>query len=388
MYIETVRSSVCLLVCAASLLCQKPCDSAADFASAKHLLQTRNYEGAAATLNRLKGCGNLSPLQRFELGWLYGRARHFKEALSEFQSVPDDVPDRRSHLYAVALSEFELANYKGAVGALKTLETEGTLNPESANLLAVSYSKLALYEQAQSTLTEEIQRHREDQPAYLNLVTLYADQDRYAEAAKIASDAVQAFPESAEVLVVRGAANTLTGQLDKAYEDFSNAIRLAPDWADPRFFLALTRYKQGKFTDAINALELANQRGIADSDLHYLLAECLLKVNAANTQAAMRELDKAVELNNDSVSARALRGKLRLEAGSTTEAVADLQRAHGRDPASRTAAYNLARAYQKLGRREDARLIFEQLRSGKTDAVGELSQRRLSEVLIQKEAQP
>ncbi|MFL6466168.1 MAG: tetratricopeptide repeat protein [Bryobacteraceae bacterium] len=352
------------------------------------MLQTKTYDDAAATLNRLKGCGNLSPLQVFEIGWLYGRARHFKEALSVFQSVPDDVPDRPSHLYAVALSEFELANYKGAVGALKTLEAEGNLSPESANLLAVSYSKLALYEQAQSTLTEEIKRHREDQPAYLNLVTLYADQDRYAEAAKIASDAVQVFPESAEVLVVRGAANTLIGQLEKAYEDFSDAIRLAPDWADPRFFLALTRYKQGKFTDAINSLELANRRGIADSDLHYLLAECLLKLSATNTQAAMRELNKAVELNSNSVSARALRGKLLLETGNIKDAMGDLERAHQRDPGSRTAAYNLARAYQKLGRKENAQLLFEQLRSGRTDAMSELSQRRLNEVLIRREVQP
>lgn len=393
MCIDMMCPSLCLLVCAGSLLCQSSegrtsCEVTAEFASVKKLLQAKNYENAAASLNKLKECGNLSPLQRFEIGWLYGRARHFHEALSVFQSVPDGVPDRPSHQYAVALSEFELANYKGAIKALKTLETEGDLSPESANLLAVSYSKLALYEQAQSILLQEIQRHREDQSAYLNLVTLYADQDRYAEAAEVASDAVQAFPESAEVLVVRGAANILIGQLNSAYEDFSSAIRLAPNWADPRFFLALTRYKQGKFADAVNSLESANRRGIADSDLHYLLAECLLKLNAANTQAALHELDKAVELNSDSVSARALRGKLLLEAGSTKEAVADLERAHQRDPGSRTAAYNLARAYQKLGRKGDSQLLFEQLRSGKIDAVSELSQRRLNEVLIQKEGQP
>ena len=393
MCINMVRSSACLVLCASSLFCQSsagqtPCNVTAELASVKRLLQIRNYDSAAVSLSKLQKCGNLSPLQLFEIGWSYGRARHFKEALSVFQSVPADVPDRPSHQYAVALSEFELTDYKGAVQTLKTLETEGNLSPESANLLAVSYSKLALYEQARSILTREIQQHREDQSAYLNLVTLYADQDRYTEAAQVASDAVRVFPESAEVLVVRGAAHTLIGQLDKAHEDFSNAIRLAPDWADPRFFLALTKYKQGKFSEAANALELANEHGIADSDLHYLLAECLLKLNPANTQAALRELDKAIALNGNSVSARALRGKLFLEAGNAKEAVADLQWAHRRDPGSRTAAYNLARAYQKLGKREDSQLLFEQLRSGKIDAVGELSQRRLNDVLIQKAAQP
>ena len=393
MCINVVRPFLQLL-CAGYLLCQisegrTACgDVTAEFTSVKRLLQAKSYNDAAANLSRLRECNNLSPLQMFEIGWLYGRARHFRDALSVFQRVPEDVPDRSSHQYAIALSQFELADYKGAVETLKTSEAEGGLTPESVNLLAVSYSKLALYEQAQSILTQEIQRHREDQSAYLNLITLYADQDRYTEAARIASDAVKAFPQSAEVLVVRGAANTLTGQLDQAYEDFSNAIRLAPNWADPRFFLALTRYKQGKFTDAITALESANRSGIADSDLHYLLAECLLKRNAANTQAALQELDTAIQLNNNSVSARALRGKLLLEAGKPKEAVADLELAHQRYPNSRTATYSLARAYQRSGRREESQLLFDKLRSGKIDAVNELSQRRLNEVLIQKEAQP
>src|SRR5438270_2891391 len=148
MYIDMVRTSLCLLVFVGSLLCQSSegrtsCDVTAEFVSVKRLLQAKNYGDAAASLGRLKECDNLSPLQRFEIGWLYGRARHFNEALSVFQSVPDDVPDRPSHQYAVALSEFELANYGGAIKVLKTLEMEGSLSPESANLLAVSYSKLA-----------------------------------------------------------------------------------------------------------------------------------------------------------------------------------------------------------------------------------------------------
>jgi predicted Zn-dependent protease len=93
-------------------------------------------------------------------------------------------------------------------------------------------------------------------------------------------------------------------------------------------------------------------------------------------------------LISNSVSARALRGKLLLEAGNTKEAVGDLERAHQGDPGSRAAAYNLARAYQKLGRKEDSQLLFKQLRNREIDAVSELSQRRLNEALTQKEAQP
>jgi tetratricopeptide (TPR) repeat protein len=363
-------------------------DVAAGLAAAKQQVQAKRYDDAAATLHKLRNCESLPPLESFEMGWLYGRARHFAEALQIFKSVPGEVPDRASHEYAIALSSFELADYRSAVETLETLAKEEPLNAESANLLGVSYSKLGLYGEAESTLIQEIQHNRDDLPAYLNLVTLYADQGRFIEAEKTASEAVEAFPKSSEVFVVRGAANTLMGQLDKAYVDFSSAASLAPHEADPRFFLALTRYKQGNFVDAINSLESANRLGIADSDLHYLLAECLLRVSDANPQAAMAELDRAIEMNTNSVSARTLRGKLLLEAGRTKEAAADLERALRQDPNSRSAAYNLARAYRKLGRTDESRLLFEQIRNQEPDPLGELSQRRLNQVLTRKESQP
>jgi predicted Zn-dependent protease len=85
---------------------------------------------------------------------------------------------------------------------------------------------------------------------------------------------------------------------------------------------------------------------------------------------------------------RALRGKLLLEAGRTKEAAADLERALRQDPNSRSSAYNLARAYRKLGRTDESRLLVEQLRNQEPDSLGELSQRRLNQVLTRKESQP
>lgn len=384
---------MCVLICASAVSCvclkaQTKCNFAADITVVEKLIHSKQYDGAVATLNRLNDCDNISPLQSFEIGWLYGRARHFSEALRIFKSVPEDVPDRQSHRYAVALSTFEIADYRSTVEELKPLEAEGSLNAESANLLGVSYSKLRLYQRAQSTLVQEIQRNRDDLPAYLNLVTLYADQDMFAEAAKVASQAVEVFPQFAEVFIVRGAANTLLGQLDKAHEDFRSASSLSPDKADPRFFLALTEYKQGKFSDAINSLRSAIGSGIADADLHYLLAECLLKVDGIKKQDIMNELDRAIELNANSVSARVLRGKLLLDSGHPREGAEDLEVAHQHDPSSRSAAYNLARAYQALGRTDESQLLFSHFRSQTADGITELGDRRLTNALSENGSRP
>src|SRR6516165_8002064 len=99
----------------AALPAETSCDFEPQITAIQDLIRNRNYEGSVARLDKLRHCENISPIQKFQIGWLYGRARHFSEALAIFKSVPEDVPDRQSHRYAVALSTFETADYKATV---------------------------------------------------------------------------------------------------------------------------------------------------------------------------------------------------------------------------------------------------------------------------------
>jgi tetratricopeptide (TPR) repeat protein len=391
MCISWMRSLAALIGLAAVSFGAAPqnsgCDATAIFVSVSSLLQSRNYEGAARALDGLDRCPDLSAIETFQMGWLYGRARRFNTALKIFHSVSEDVPDRLTHQYAIALSQFELSDYRSAADTLAVLPS-GALDAKSANLLAVSYSKLGRYREAYAVLKMETQKDPHDLSAFLNLITVCAESGSFEQAAKIASEATRLFPRSAEVFVVEGAANILLGHLDEAYGDFSTAVHLDPARPDTRFFLALTDYKQGKFSDAVAVLKAANNQGLVDSDLHYLLAECLLKANANDTISAMSELDRAIELDGDSVSARTLRGRLLLEAGHPKEAVADLEIASHRDPESRSANYNLARAYRTLGKTDQARLLFQRLRGQTADTLTALSDQKLNNALAGKGAQP
>jgi tetratricopeptide (TPR) repeat protein len=171
------------------------------------------------------------------------------------------------------------------------------------------------------------------------------------------------------------------GRLEAAHIDFTTAIHLAPTEADARFFQALTSYKQDKLDTAVHELDQAEQDGVHDSDLHYLKAECLVRRDPQNTAAVREELNSAIHLNPNSVSARVLRGKLELTAGEKENALRDLELAHKTDPQSRSAAYNLARAYQSLGRKQDAQLLFRQVSQQASDPLKELSDQRLNTTL-------
>ena len=87
---------VCLsteLRCSAQQL-RPTCDAQSVFRMAKAELKRQQYDQAERELDRLLGCQALPAIDTFNLGWLYGRARNFRKALSEFNSVSKTYPTR------------------------------------------------------------------------------------------------------------------------------------------------------------------------------------------------------------------------------------------------------------------------------------------------------
>jgi tetratricopeptide (TPR) repeat protein len=344
-------------------------------------LKRKRYDQAEQELDRLRSCGALSSIDTFNLGWLYGRAHNFRKALAEFNTVSRNVPDRRTHQYATALAQFELEDYGAAIETLTKNSRSQDLSQESVNLLAVSYSKLGLYRESYTVLTDELHRHPDDRMTYLNLVTLLCDEGELTNAVDVADRAVSIFPRDAEILVVRGAAYTLVGETGKARADFKAAIKTSPLYGPPRFFLAVSEYKDGDYSVACDEISQALRVGVKDSDLYYLLAEAMLRLDPNNSQRAMIKLNHAVAMNPRQVQALALRGKLRLQQHDLKEAVSDLELAHKIDPTSPSATYNLARVYFALGKTEEASALSKQLATRGADAVSELSDQKLKSAL-------
>lgn len=345
------------------------------------LLKLHQNAEARVLLQRVQRCAHLSQIETFSIAWSYGRTHDFKTALRLFATVDANVPDLQTHAYAVALGQMEMGDYPSVIKTLKVVQNKQALNPDCANLLAISYAKLGQYQDAYVILREQIQEHPQDLFSYLNLITLLADAGQFTEAQKVATECVTVFPNNSEVFVVRGATETLMGQLDKAREDFDNAVKIAPERAEPQFFLALTDYKLSSYAAGVADLTSAMHAGVNSADLEYLLAECMLKLDPTKPADALAELDKAIRLDGNSVPSRTLRGKLLLEEGSPQKAVADLEIAHKIDPTMRSATYNLARAYFAVGKQKEAQALYQQLQKQTTNTVNELSDQRIKQVL-------
>jgi hypothetical protein len=105
-------SAFLLLVSLLALACFSPlvaqprkdaCNTDAVFEQVNTQLAAHQYDLAARSLDGIRSCPALSDMETFQLGWLYGRARHFDVALKVFDRVPESVPDRPTHDFAIAL---------------------------------------------------------------------------------------------------------------------------------------------------------------------------------------------------------------------------------------------------------------------------------------------
>ncbi len=394
-YLRDAQRHVLLAICALVLRIPPICHAAQVntscseaeriFAKVEVRLEKKDDRAASALLRGLASCPNLSPVKRFNVGWLYGKAHDFTSALRIFASLPAEIPDRLTHAYAIALAQFELGHYQEAIDTLTALRASGKFDAKCGDLLGVSYSKLAQYQNAYEVMVENLDQFPSDPYQYFNLMTLFVDTGELDKAAQVADRAVASLPQSAEAFTMRGSIELSQGEAEKAYHDFASAARLSPKSSDPPFFMALSDYRLSKFSEAVQVLQSAIVSGIVDSDLHYLLAECLIRINGPDSEAVLSELSRAIELNPRSASARVLRGQRLLEFGHPQEAMVDLKIARQIDPDSgrdtRNATYLLARAYLALGRRDEAKALFDQVGSQfsptSAEALNQLSDQKM-----------
>lgn len=352
--------------------------------TAEDLLRKGKTVEALANLDRLRSGPQLPPLALFQLGWLFGQARKYQIAIEIFREVPENIPDRLTHDYAVALSYFNVGQYQKTVDILSDAKRRGLTDAKSANLLGVAYAQMGEAEKAYNSLRDGVIEDATDANGYLNLVTLCVDYGNHALAEKIVTRGIDAFPQDRRLFVSRGALRMLGGQAEKARGDFQRAMVLAPRDPDPYFFAALAEYQLGRFADSLAILGNAIRNGLADSDIHYLLAESLVRLKPDHPERAMLELDHAIQLDPRSVPALLLRAKLMMSAGNTTGAIADLERARRFDPESRSVIYSLAKAYQQLGRKQEARTLFDKVQQDSLNNVAEMSKRKLGRILVER----
>ena len=142
------------------------------------------------------------------------------------------------------------------------------------------------------------------------------------------------------------------GRTTEAMNTLHQAIAQFPDDADLHGILGSLLLEQEVFTQALNELELAVK--LAPGNPLHLTNRAQAYRKFKRDDEAMADLNRAIELNHDLLSARFNRGAVAFGKGDFATALADFDHCIALDPHLAAPYFNRAAVYEAMGQREMA----------------------------------
>lgn len=162
----------------------------------------------------------------------------------------------------------------------------------------------------------------------------------------------QANPKSADVHELLGEAFSDQKVYPTAIEEFKKTIALDPARPRAHFLLGLAQIYQGSPAEAVTQLRIALKLTPKDIPTKYHLAFALLQVQ--QKEEGQKLLHEVIQQDPKYTDAYYQLGKLQLEEGDTKSAIANLEAGVKLSPDSDYIHYQLAMAYRRDSRTDDA----------------------------------
>jgi cytochrome c-type biogenesis protein CcmH/NrfG len=168
------------------------------------------------------------------------------------------------------------------------------------------------------------------------------------------SRAVTLAPGNFDAQFALGRALYGSGDPTSAARAFGAAVALKPTDAQTRFFLATSLERAGDDASALAAYKdlVAVAPGVAEG--HLGVGVLLVKHNGDDLNEGIRELEKALAINERLYEGQVTLGRALIRTGRIAESVTPLKRAAELAPDNPEPHYQLAIAYRRLGQRDAA----------------------------------
>jgi tetratricopeptide (TPR) repeat protein len=252
------------------------------------------------------------------LGMAAFYANQFDRAVGPLGSHIERHPDDLRARAALGLSLFGMQNYKRVVETLQSIETAVDADPGLAYAYAVSQVKTGAYDQG----IRRLRVLEKDKPNSPDLHTLigeaFVDQGEYAE----------------------------------ALEEYRKALAINPALQRTHFLAGLALIRQGNPAEAAQEFRAALKLNAADAISKYHLAYSLIQMR--QQEDALPLLREVIQQDPKYADAYYQLGKVQLERGNTGEAVSNLEAGTRLNPDRDYIHYQLALAYRRESRADDA----------------------------------
>jgi tetratricopeptide (TPR) repeat protein len=308
--------SVKLLESVPDVMAQQLDSWAALGSSYYHLGQTEKARGA---LQHLLGPAS-NPRATFVAGRIAADAHDFSTAETYFRSVRSTYPDRAAVELEIAMAQYQA----GRAG------------------------------ESEKTLLEAVNANQATSETYVLLCTMLSDEGSNIPALQVATRGVQAFPDSAEVLSVKGSVELNLRYFNDAVASYGQAVKLKGSAAALRG-LGSAQWNAGMHERATATFEEAMHQFPRDARTYQVYATLLLDEGSPQEKGrAIDLLKQALALDDSAVEARYQLANLALENGNPEQARGYLERAIQLAPKDSRLHFAISRAYRRLGRTADA----------------------------------
>ena len=173
-------------------------------------------------------------------------------------------------------------------------------------------------------------------------------------------------PDSADVHAFLGSAYADQGIYAKAIEEFRSSLALDSSQQRTHFLLGLALIRQGSLAEAVPEMRTALRLNPNDISAKYHLAFSLIQTG--EKAEGMTLLQQVVAQDKNHADAYYQMGKLQLEQGDVKTAIGNLETASHLSPQSDYIHYQLAQAYRRDSRTEDAARemkLYQQLKDSR-----------------------
>jgi tetratricopeptide (TPR) repeat protein len=311
---------------------------------------------------------SMPPELEMQLAYLLGTRGLYGEAVHVYQDLVANNGRIPKLTYNLALAQYLSGNYEDAIHSLQNEGSqERTL--DQLTLLAQSYEMNHQTQLAIDTLREAITLFPADENSYLDLANVCIDHNAYPLGIEIVELGLKNRPRSERLRFELGVLHALSGQFDRAREEFRVAEKMAPGKDLPIAAMELADIQQNGQQETIQELRRNLQQKGDSAILCYLLGSSLIRAGAHSGTSeyaeARAEFRKAIRLDPRLPYPYIELGKMYEESGDLTQAITLFEKAAGlssRDPAP---YYHLARDYQKLHQPQKAHQMLEKFKQMK-----------------------
>jgi tetratricopeptide (TPR) repeat protein len=325
-------------------------------AEALALEQAQHTAEAEQLWNALSIKSPEDPEPLAHLGLLEARQEHYEAAIGFYRRALQLNPDLPGLQMNLGLALFKAAQFPQAIQSFRTELKKHPGDQRLTILLGMAHYGMGDYLVAIPYLRQASVRDVQNLPLRLALAHSCLWSKQYDCVMEVEKQILSLNAESAEADMLAGEALDETGDDAGAIAQFRNAARANPKEPSVHFGLGYLLWKLKQFEESAKEFQAE-----LDNDPQHTMARAYLGdvyTVQADYAKAEPELRKALEGSSTSAMVHRDLGIVYAATARPELAVKELQQAIALDPQDVAAHWRIARLYQSIGKKDDARSEF------------------------------